>query len=199
MNRDYFAEMYVAGILADRNWNIYFPRRDRGFDMIITRETENQMLVRPVQVKGKYPREAKTNKKSYGYVGELSQLHPDMVLVIPFFPVDVAGVAPLHIAYMPHSGIRTSASKGFACMPAKFTNGKACPRPGFERYFDSQGLVALESPKWGADGFNNWVAALVEAWQVSPRAQSTPSSAHIRLTAFRLLRKFGNKPFEREN
>jgi len=30
--RDYFAEMYVAGILADKGWNIYFPRRDKGFD-----------------------------------------------------------------------------------------------------------------------------------------------------------------------
>ena len=37
MSRDYFAEMYVAGILADNGWNIYFPRRDNGFDFIITK------------------------------------------------------------------------------------------------------------------------------------------------------------------
>jgi hypothetical protein len=36
--RDYFAEMYVAGILADKGWNVYFPKRDIGFDFIITKE-----------------------------------------------------------------------------------------------------------------------------------------------------------------
>jgi hypothetical protein len=35
MARDYFAEMYVAGLLADAGWNIYFPHRDMGFDYIV--------------------------------------------------------------------------------------------------------------------------------------------------------------------
>ena len=60
MSRDYFAEMYVAGILADHGWNIYFPRRDKGFDFIITKDLGERMLVRPVQVKGLYPTGAKT-------------------------------------------------------------------------------------------------------------------------------------------
>src|SRR5947209_1336736 len=55
MSRDYFAEMYVAGILADNGWNIYFPRRDKGFDFIITKPIGDEIIVRPVQVKGKYP------------------------------------------------------------------------------------------------------------------------------------------------
>jgi hypothetical protein len=29
--------MYVAGIMADYGWNVYFPRRDKSFDFIITR------------------------------------------------------------------------------------------------------------------------------------------------------------------
>ena len=36
MIRDQFAEMYVAGVLADAGWNIYLPHRDVGFDMIAT-------------------------------------------------------------------------------------------------------------------------------------------------------------------
>lgn len=52
--RDYFAEMYVAGVLADAGWDIYFPRRDRGFDMIVSRSAGDSTIVRPVQVKGKY-------------------------------------------------------------------------------------------------------------------------------------------------
>lgn len=33
---DYFAELYVAGRLADAGWNVYFPHRDKGFDFIIS-------------------------------------------------------------------------------------------------------------------------------------------------------------------
>lgn len=34
---DYFAELFVAGRLADAGWNVYFPHRDQGFDFIITK------------------------------------------------------------------------------------------------------------------------------------------------------------------
>jgi hypothetical protein len=27
---DYFAELFVAGLLADAGWNVYFPHRDQG-------------------------------------------------------------------------------------------------------------------------------------------------------------------------
>lgn len=62
MARDYFAEMYVAGLLADAGWNIYFPHRDKGFDYIVTREVVAGVLVRPVQVKGLHPTAEKGDK-----------------------------------------------------------------------------------------------------------------------------------------
>jgi hypothetical protein len=53
---DYFAELFVAGRLADAGWNVYFPHRDQGFDFIVTKTVgAADMLIRPVQVKGKYP------------------------------------------------------------------------------------------------------------------------------------------------
>jgi hypothetical protein len=32
---DYFAELYVAGLMANAGWNVYFPHRDRGLDFIV--------------------------------------------------------------------------------------------------------------------------------------------------------------------
>ena len=34
---DYFAELHVAGRLADAGWDIYFPHRDKGFDFVISK------------------------------------------------------------------------------------------------------------------------------------------------------------------
>jgi len=62
--RDYFAEMYVAGILADAGWNVYFPRRDKGFDFVITKHVGSRTIIRAVQVKGKYPGRTKTDKRT---------------------------------------------------------------------------------------------------------------------------------------
>ncbi len=98
MARDYFAEMYVAGLLADAGWNIYFPRRDKGFDYIITREATASVLVRPIQVKGRYPQHGKGDKRTYGYSGELSLLHPDMALVLVYFPIGASEGTPQRIA-----------------------------------------------------------------------------------------------------
>lgn len=146
--RDYFAEMYVAGILADTGWNIYFPRRDIGFDFIVTKELGKRIVVRPVQVKGKYPSQAKGDAAFYGYVGRLSQLHSDMLLAIPYFPIDRLGVAPLHIAWMPRSRIKDQVSLGYQCVPARFRNGGPVPRRDYVKYFDSAGLAYMESGDW---------------------------------------------------
>jgi hypothetical protein len=103
---DYFAELYVAGRFADAGWNVYFPHRDKGFDFIVSKSDKNgQEILRPVQVKGKYPTAAKTNRMTYGYVGRLTQLHPEIVLAIPFFSVE-ASDTPICTAYMPLSLIR---------------------------------------------------------------------------------------------
>src|SRR5690606_33278823 len=107
--RDYFAELYVAGLMGDAGWAVYFPKRDVGFDFIAVRNSEGSTLVRPVQVKGLYPTEVKKDKVGYGFIGSLSQLHDDMILVLPFFSTDKTGPAPECIAFMPRSEIRPQA------------------------------------------------------------------------------------------
>jgi hypothetical protein len=87
--RDYFAELYIAGLMGDNGWSVYFPKRDVGFDFIATKTVfiatktvVSGVLIRPVQVKGLYASEAKKDKTGYGYIGMLSQLHDDMALVL---------------------------------------------------------------------------------------------------------------------
>lgn len=148
MARDYFAEMYVAGLLADAGWNIYFPHRDKGFDFIIAKVRENRVVLRPVQVKGKYPEMDKGDKSTYGYLGELTALHPEMVLAIPYFPIDSMSVAPTCVAWMPRPQIRPQQGRGWRCEPAKFAGGVAVPRRDFQRYFDRTGLAFMEEVGW---------------------------------------------------
>lgn len=141
--RDYFAEMYVAGVLADAGWDIYFPRRDKGFDMIVSRPGNGTTIVRPVQVKGKYASDAKTDKASYGYVGGLTAFHDDMILAIPYFTSQSAS-APTLIAWIARSEIRPHA-RGWKCEPARFVDGVPEPRPGFVMYFGEAGLMRFAS------------------------------------------------------
>jgi hypothetical protein len=147
-NRDFFAELYVAGILGDAGWSIYFPKRDVGFDFIAVKQLRGTVVLRPVQVKGKYPAGSKGDKAAYGYTGELSQLHPEMVLAIPYFPTDQRGVAPTCTAYMPCWAIRSQASKGWACQPARFVNGVPKARRDFQLYFDYAGMELMELEQW---------------------------------------------------
>ena len=147
-SRDYFAELYVAGILGDAGWSIYFPKRDVGFDFIISKEVRGSVILRPVQVKGKYPNEGRRDRPIYGYIGRLSLLHDEMVLAIPFFPIDRTGVAPTCIAYLPRWQIRTQQGRGYACRPAQFKNGVATPRRDFRRYFGSDGIRFMETEGW---------------------------------------------------
>ena len=144
---DYFAELYVAGVLARAGWNIYFPHRDEGFDFIISKMVGQEMLIRPVQVKGKYPEPAKTDKAGYGYVGKLTQLHSDMVLAIPFFSIRRVGAPPEFVAYMPFSLIKRH-SRGYRCLPATFKDGRPQPRRDYSRFFDEHGIRLLESENW---------------------------------------------------
>ena len=142
--RDYFAEMYVAGLLADEGWNVYFPHRDVGFDMIATFNQIETLVIRPVQVKGLYPRPEKSKKAAYGYVGKLSALHPEMVLAITFFPAEHSR-SPDHVAWMPRSQIRVG-SKGYRCQPARYDGTRAVIRRDYERFFDDAGLAAMRTP-----------------------------------------------------
>jgi hypothetical protein len=145
--QDYFAELYVAGLLANAGWNIYFPHRDRGMDFIISRTgPDGSEIIRPVQVKGKYPTSDKTDKTTYGYVGKLNQVHPEMVLAIPFFAVDQPGPA-LCVAFMPLSKIKRH-SRGFRCQPAAFIDGRPIPRRDYKQFFGDSGLSLIERPDW---------------------------------------------------
>lgn len=141
--RDYFAEMYVAGVLADAGWDIYFPRRDKGFDMIVSRPSEGTTIVRPVQVKGKYASDEKTDKKAYGYVGRLTAFHDDMILAIPYF-ISSSSAAPVTTAWMSRSSLKPHA-RGWRCEPARFVAGKPEPRPDFVQYFDQPGLLRFNA------------------------------------------------------
>lgn len=154
--RDYFAELFVAGRLADAGWNVYFPHRDEGFDFIIAKSVDaGPQLIRPVQVKGKYPTEGKTDKPVYGYVGELSQVHPQMVLAIPFFALQSPEV-PCCVAYLPFSLIRHH-SRGFRCQPATFRAGVPAPRRDHRRFFDHQGLALLRQSDWSTMGIEKTI------------------------------------------
>lgn len=143
----YFAELFVAGRFADAGWNVYFPHRDDGIDFIAVRPgVDGVPLIRPVQVKGKYPDPDKTDKPVYGYVGPLTQLHPGMVLAIPYFVSDDRN-APVHIAYMPRDQIKGH-SRGVHCEPATFKSGAPSPRRDFARFFDDPGLAAIAHADW---------------------------------------------------
>jgi len=146
-NLDYFAELYVAGIMADNGWNIYFPHRDCGMDFIVSKTgIDGIEIIRPVQVKGKYPEKSKKGKNAYGYAGRLNQIHGQMVLAIAYFD-SIGSQIPLHIAFMPWSAIKPH-SRGFRCEPAMFKNGKAIPRRDYRKYFGTSGLNLVESKSW---------------------------------------------------
>jgi hypothetical protein len=140
--------MYVAGLFADAGWNVYFPRRDQGFDYIVTREAHSAVLVRPVQVKGLYPTAEKCDRPAFGYKGNLSLLHPEMVLVLVFFTPGATEGTPQHIAYMPCGQIRVRSRGGYRCVPAVLKAGMVTPRRDFAGYFDRPGLAALSRPDW---------------------------------------------------
>jgi hypothetical protein len=144
---DYFAELYVAGRLADADWNVYFPHRDKGFDFIIAKEVGEKMIIRPVQVKGKYPSGNKTNKGVYGYVGKLSVVHPEMVLAIPYFSSNQAESIPVCVAYVSRLQVKNN-SRGYRCEPASFKGGHPRPRREYAIFFDSPGIQRLESEGW---------------------------------------------------
>jgi hypothetical protein len=147
IQQDYFAELHVAGLLANAGWNVYFPHRDKGMDFIISQTgPDGHEIIRPVQVKGKYPTSDKSDKMVYGYVGKLNQIHPEMVLVIPYFAAAEIG-PPLFVAYMPFSKIKKH-SRGYRCEPAGYKDGKPIPRRDFKMFIDGEGLSLLKKSDW---------------------------------------------------
>ena len=149
-SRDYFAELYVAGLFGDAGWAVYFPKRDVGFDFVATKLVEGQMLLRPVQVKGLYPTATKTDKPTFGYKGDLTAVHPLMVLALPYFHAENHH-APEAIAYMPYDNFKNPSAGGVRCVPALFETGHSKPRRDFEKFFGREGLKRIELPGWGSD------------------------------------------------
>mgnify|MGYP001810198563 CR=1 FL=1 len=140
---DYSAELIVASRFAEAGWNIYFPHRDEGFDFIVSKTVEGVgEVIRPVQVKGKYPTDVKTDKATYGYMGVLSKVHPEMVLAMPFLN-PISNAAPIFIAYLPMTMVRPCA-KGYRCHPATFKKGSPRIRSDYDKIFDDSGLMLLE-------------------------------------------------------
>jgi hypothetical protein len=146
---DQLAELHVAGLFAEAGWNVYFPHRDKGFDFIAVKPVDGSFVIRPVQVKGKYPEADKNSYQAYGYIGRLSQIHPEMVLAIPYFE---SGAIPVlkHVAFMPFSMVRPH-SRAYRCQPAKFSNGSAYPRADHASFFDHVGLSRLENRTWSSE------------------------------------------------
>ena len=148
--RNEFAEMYVAGVFADSGWSVYFPRADKGFDFIVTKLVNGVQLVRPVQVKGKYPEKQSGKVTAYGYRGKLTALHDQMVLAMPFFSSIERREAPMCIAFIPKNKIQRKQSGAFVCAPAKFADGECSSRPTFQHFFGDVGLKSVEASNWGA-------------------------------------------------
>jgi len=146
--RDYFAELYVAALFGDAGWSVYFPKRDVGFDFIATKPVRGEVLLRPVQVKGRFPTTAKTDRVTYGFRGELTAVHESMVLAIPYFH-EGNFLSPERCAFIPLDQCKSPSSGGVRAEPAKFAGGHALPRRDFVRYFDRPGLALIEDTRWG--------------------------------------------------
>jgi hypothetical protein len=153
--RDEFAEQYVAGIFADAGWSVYFPRKDKGFDFIVSKKTDAGLIIRPVQVKGKFPETTTAVRKKYGYRGKLTAIHPDMVLVIPLFTSLERLAHPDCVAYMPRTQISAAKEGTFWCGPAKLEKGKVSAKESFKRYFDEEGLKTVEKKNFGHEVIHN--------------------------------------------
>ncbi len=49
---DSFAELHVAGCLADARRDVCLPHRDKGIDFVISKRVNGSPILRPAQVKG---------------------------------------------------------------------------------------------------------------------------------------------------
>jgi len=148
--RDEFAELYVAGLFADRKWTVYFPRRDKGFDFIVTKQQGNEILVRPVQVKGVYPEEFKKGGRSFGRTMKLTAIHPQMVLAMPFFEYSIdKSPSPKFVGFFPIKPSKKEEGK-HQIHPALLNDGVISIRRDYQIYFGEGGIGKIEKGNWGA-------------------------------------------------
>ena len=142
------AELAIAGLLASVGWNIYSPHRDLGFDFIATKQVGETFVLRPVQVKGCYL-QGRQDSPYYGrHNFELTQTHPEMALVIPFYIPSDGLLRPIFIAFLPWSQIKPMQNGNYRAQPAKIRNGVVEKRPHFTKFFDERGLNLMVRPDW---------------------------------------------------
>ncbi len=142
------AELIVAGQFAEKGWNIYSPHRDIGFDFIATKMIDEEILIRPVQVKGCYP-SAFTDRTVYGKgTIILTQKHPEMVLAMPFFITEDGVTKMERVAFLPCSQLKRKPDGNYRSQPASIKDQKVIPRPHFQKFFDGPGLNLLENMDW---------------------------------------------------
>ncbi len=142
--RDYFAELFVAGIMGDAQWQIYFPKRDVGFDFIAAKLVQDRMRIRPVQVRGLYPTAEKKDRSPYRWSGRLTQVHPALVVAFCYFSSDHMTVAPTCVAYVPLAQLKRPSRGGYRFDGSKLQSGVVTPRRDFAHLFGWSGLRALE-------------------------------------------------------
>jgi hypothetical protein len=142
--RDYLAELFVAGIMGDAKWQIYFPKRDEGFDFIAVKRTSTGTVVRPVQVKGLYPTAEKKDRAVYQWRGKLTQTHADMIVAFCYFSVDPTSVSPTCVAYVPLAVLKQPSRGGYRFGGASLKGGRVSPRRDSKHLFDWDGLRALD-------------------------------------------------------
>lgn len=142
----YSAELFVASQFTYAGWNTYFPQRDKGFDFVASKNVDGREIIRPVQVKGKYPEKNTNDRDLYGYIGDLTRYHKEMVVAIPFYSSN-AFRAPEYVAYVPPAELRDH-SRGYRVQPSKLKNGVPEIRPAYSGYVGKKGLAVLEEPDW---------------------------------------------------
>jgi hypothetical protein len=146
--RDEFAQFYVAAMFADEGWTLHFPVPDRGFDFIATKKNQRGMVIRPVQVKGKYPESTIRIIKAFGFIGKLSAPHSTMVLAIPLFNSNERSESPALVAFMPWSEIRPYSRWPHCSRPGQHIRGKVKEKEEYKPFFGRTGLQKFENPDY---------------------------------------------------
>lgn len=144
---DYLAAQQVASLFADAGWNLYFPQWKCGFDFVAAKATvDGEQLLRPVQVRAKYPSADQSDREFYGLTGKSGSTHPELVLAIPYFAANRSG-RPVCVAFLPTSLI-DDLNGEYRAEPASLRSGLPSPRPEYARFFDATGLALVETPDW---------------------------------------------------
>lgn len=152
------AELAVAAFLAQHGWQIYYRRRDVGFDFIISKTVDGHNILRPVQVRGRY-HHGHADTPYFGHQRiKLSQTHPEMVLAMPFYQGDHV-LRPLFIGFFPWTQIRPNRDgRTYRCLPARIRGGRISIRRDFRKFFDDAGCALMERPDFREQQIENYRA-----------------------------------------